>query len=127
MWHNIQEKMGVQRERKVPWNLEMSMKLRNKHHSGAKSKSGMGSTIMAHHCSMLLHTKDLQFHLVEDFHSFFLIQIFLVQKLKNKSFVDHNSFQCIFIKENMNVLNEVNITHKRSTKVKYSPYTIQQA
>jgi hypothetical protein len=49
--------MGVQREGKVPWNLKMSMKLRNRHHSGAKSKSGMGSTIIAHHCSMLLHTK----------------------------------------------------------------------
>jgi hypothetical protein len=43
--------MGVQRERKVLWSLKMSMKLRNRHHSGAKSKSGMGSTIMAHHCS----------------------------------------------------------------------------
>jgi hypothetical protein len=41
--------MGVQRERKVPWSLKMSMKLRNRHHSGAVSKSGMGSTIMAHH------------------------------------------------------------------------------
>jgi hypothetical protein len=45
VWHNIQEKIGVQRERKVPWNLNMSMKLRNRHHSGAKSKSGMGSII----------------------------------------------------------------------------------
>jgi hypothetical protein len=57
VWHNIQEKMGVQREGKVPWNLKMSMKLRNRHQSGAKSKSGMESTIVAHHCSMLLHKR----------------------------------------------------------------------